>query len=297
MNKTKKVLIEMLTENTGRHFLDSGSAYGRNWERNQGRDFESEPECVFEFSRCAGPRDSRTVGIEFTLNVFHWLANRVEYCEDLDEDFKEFCEGKDTHPFALVEDWLDELETDDHLIDGDGNRQSVNTYNGEDALSQTLQYTTFEHEEHGYCVALSIHGGCDVRGGYTYPRIFQLAGDGYDLYDNARGHMGCDNCDATWYTDDTCNWYPNNGETKPEDWKVFGFEPGQVVCDRNPQPHDKHTHGEDALCNFARDVDFNAAKDALFDANKTSDVGTVLVAGGKSSCPECHEGTLSIGSY
>lgn len=43
---TAEVIASMLTENTGRHMLDSGGAYGRNWERNHGRDVES-------FSRCA----------------------------------------------------------------------------------------------------------------------------------------------------------------------------------------------------------------------------------------------------
>ena len=43
--KTADVIISMLKENTGAHFLDSGGAYGRNWERNQARDFESEPAC------------------------------------------------------------------------------------------------------------------------------------------------------------------------------------------------------------------------------------------------------------
>ena len=34
-NELKKKVIEMLQENTGRHMLDSGGAYGRHWERNQ----------------------------------------------------------------------------------------------------------------------------------------------------------------------------------------------------------------------------------------------------------------------
>ena len=29
----------MLTENTGKHMLDSGGAYGRHWERNQKKSF------------------------------------------------------------------------------------------------------------------------------------------------------------------------------------------------------------------------------------------------------------------
>lgn len=35
LTSTERVLIAMLTENTGRHMLDSGGAYGRNWERNR----------------------------------------------------------------------------------------------------------------------------------------------------------------------------------------------------------------------------------------------------------------------
>jgi len=36
-NDTADILAGMFTENTGRHMLDSGGAYGRNWEHNQGR--------------------------------------------------------------------------------------------------------------------------------------------------------------------------------------------------------------------------------------------------------------------
>ena len=32
---TEKMVFELITENTGQHFLDSGGAYGRHWERNQ----------------------------------------------------------------------------------------------------------------------------------------------------------------------------------------------------------------------------------------------------------------------
>ena len=42
---TKQIIYEMLTENTGTHFLDSGGEDGRNWQRNQKKtleDFENE---------------------------------------------------------------------------------------------------------------------------------------------------------------------------------------------------------------------------------------------------------------
>jgi hypothetical protein len=47
---------------------------------------------------------------------------------------------------------------------GEGDPITVNTYNGEDLLSQILQfvYFTYNCEPH---VLLQTHGGCDVRGG------------------------------------------------------------------------------------------------------------------------------------
>jgi len=46
-NQTSKVIYQMLTESTGKHFLDSGGEDGRYWQRNQKRsfkDFQNEPE-------------------------------------------------------------------------------------------------------------------------------------------------------------------------------------------------------------------------------------------------------------
>ena len=50
MKNTKQLIYKMLTQNTGAHFLDSGGAYGRNWERNQVKtieDFENEHEEIY----------------------------------------------------------------------------------------------------------------------------------------------------------------------------------------------------------------------------------------------------------
>ena len=33
--QTQQAIFEMLTENTGKHFLDSGGDNGRHWQRNQ----------------------------------------------------------------------------------------------------------------------------------------------------------------------------------------------------------------------------------------------------------------------
>ena len=35
--ETKELIYQMLTENTGSHFLDSGGAGNRHWQRNQNK--------------------------------------------------------------------------------------------------------------------------------------------------------------------------------------------------------------------------------------------------------------------
>ena len=52
--ETQQEIYAMLTENTGAHMLDSGSAYGRHWQRNQSKtiqDFDNEPESIVVFDK------------------------------------------------------------------------------------------------------------------------------------------------------------------------------------------------------------------------------------------------------
>ena len=100
-SSTAQVLEEMLRENTGTHFLDSGGyprhdeqgryagsdcGYGRNWERNQRRAFSDEPETVLSF---------KYGGIDVTHSVYHWLLERVEFDADMQALFDEFVDGRD----------------------------------------------------------------------------------------------------------------------------------------------------------------------------------------------------------
>jgi hypothetical protein len=193
------IIEKMLRENTGAHFLDSGSAYGRNHERNQSRKFKSEPAATADFK----------YGVEVTVNLYHWLADRVTFAPNLDKRFQRFCakeENKNESYFALVGMWLASLDGVTGLY-GEGKPLTVNTYNGEDLLSQTIQYTYFTLDHTSY-VLLQIHGGADVRGGYTVPRVFEAS---ESMFDNARATIYCtgdrDACGAYWDTDDTCHWY------------------------------------------------------------------------------------------
>ena len=212
--ETKEVLAEMLKENVGRSMLDSGgipkydadgkyigseSGYGRAFERNQSRDFEAEQPSTLSWR----------YGLEVTHNVYHWLNERLYYSSEWQEKFDAYAalpENEDEGWLALMEGFFDHLRAAGHEVGGiygDGDPFTVNTYNHQSLLSQTLQfaYGTVDGES---VVLLQIHGGADVRGGYTAPKAFVEDGNVGDfaILDDVRGSVYCRACEARWSTDD-----------------------------------------------------------------------------------------------
>ena len=190
---TAQILHDMLTENTGRHMLDSGGSCGRAWQRNQGRAFENEPEVSL---------DASYDYLDITLNLYHWLKSRLEYNEDLDNRFQEFSTSDEMDKeswfacgdafMTLLQEEAEENGTDFGGIYGEDDPQTVNTYNHESLLSQVIQYTYWEDED-GAHVLLQIHGGADVRGGYTRPVFFDVDDSSSELamFDDSDAHIYC----------------------------------------------------------------------------------------------------------
>jgi hypothetical protein len=163
--KKQKLIYKMLTENTGKHFLDSGGAYGRNWERNQKKkieDFMNEPEERISFDGSYLYRN---------VSVFHYLS-QLETDEICDKFNRMKVKDWDCEDFYGVSakqgEYLERL--------GAKELRTFNTYNGDSDLSQVLQGSFIElfidgqYEEY---LLLQIHGGCDVRGGYTDAKLFK----------------------------------------------------------------------------------------------------------------------------
>jgi hypothetical protein len=220
-SETRRILREMLTENTGRAMCDSGDYYGRNWQMNQGKDFDAMPASIL---RAYVRKDQ--LDLELTHNVYHWLAEKLDYAPKMDRMFRRFSDRRNG------DSWLQEMEEFTSRLEqhgatgiyGDGSPMTVNTYNGEDLLSQVLQYCYFEFQHESY-VLLQIHGGCDVRGGYTRPRAFTLNSE-LNIFDNARAVLypdpqgftdrhqlnmftgrTCEDTAPNWFTDDGCHFY------------------------------------------------------------------------------------------
>jgi len=225
LSKTKKVLDQMLKENTGTHMCDSGGAYGRHWQRNQDKDFEKMPRSTVEF-RVYKHGDKVEPEIMVTHNIYHWLESRLEFCPEMDKlfhgRFLKECDGENndtvistipgTSPYSgggqktwmeLMEEfpeWLKTLKDRyrqpkyENVTDFYGNGDPVirYTYNEQNCLSQDIQYLYFEIGDSSY-VALQIHGGCDARGGLTRPRLFEVDESSSELpmFDCGRASIYC----------------------------------------------------------------------------------------------------------
>lgn len=389
--KTQEVIAGMLVENCGTNLLDSGDAYGRHFQRNQGRDFATEKSSVVEFDICNDKLD-----ISMVHNLYHWLERRLELDNSLDGIFhgafriavdhvdEDESLSEALHPdirrrlanrdekswLQLMEEfpaWVAEhVSTEDDSILGicpphhrwprepkepgqsktrrarkaaaaqyakamemyrsklevvraanskyrehkdqlcnvggiynEGDPITVNSANGEDMLSQVIQFVYFTWNNEAYII-LQIHGGADVRGGYTKPRVFRAdsCGDETEIFDTAKGHIFCtgkdhhpaalkrkefqesqlalpgvkvetinfDDCNANWYTDDSCNFYDDGN------------------CGRN------YTNLEDMSCvDLEKEIDEHEDEVLEVGALVPGDwrPGVVCVLDGKAYCPHC----------
>ena len=196
LTSTERAIISQLTEDTGIAMCDSGGAYGRHWERNQGWKFIDEPVTSLSFHEGF---------IDATHNVFHWLNERVEYDAVMTRKLKNF--GRrvmyaDAYWPEVMEAFAGEYGGDEESIG------SVNTYNGEDLLSQTLRYYHwYNRDTCNEYAAIQIHGGCDVRGGYTAPKVYRVSDS---LFDNAHASIYCSLCCARWESEGGYYWSPDD---------------------------------------------------------------------------------------
>lgn len=291
-DKTAIVLGEMLKENTGRHFLDSGGAYGRHWERNQSRNFESELPSRVKFSTGNGHSE----GIEHYHNLYHWLKERLDFAKGWQDVFDEFANT----PELMEMSWSDCLEAfAAHLKKLGytiGNRvDSFYTYNNENMVDQDfiayvfdLEYDPEVDEKTGldsgiYLIAIQIHNGCDARGGFTSPKFFEGSEDDYSIYDYARGTIHCDDQGEHW-------WETFNGGYSYESDYMPSFESLEFVDseltpeEMNKKVRDYQKQLEYVLTKYQPLPGFEQPSFGLEPFSR----GKILVdTEGNGYCPEC----------
>ena len=177
-DNTEAVIYGMLTENTGTHFLDSGGSNGRAWQRNAMKtleDFKNEPEAYFEGGEYP----------EVGKSTFWHLVNNLEHDAGLTAAYHEFAKAYEDEGWLEINElWLDKLGIEEEGEFYSDARFTFNTYNFSDywLVDQTLLGTAFGMGGSEY-VILQVHGGADVRGGYTRPQVFRMMNgkDGFIL--------------------------------------------------------------------------------------------------------------------
>ena len=170
-----QTITAMLKENTGKNFLDSGGSTNRHWQRNQlVEDFSTTEPVTWELDTYNDQTE-----LLVTLNVYHYLMDLslddrcIAFNSLQDSDGGDWVTNSDFYgmPKSGV-DYLAELQECNEFEIG----RTFNTYNDESILSQTLQGTFIDIDDEKY-VLLQIHGGADVRGGYTTSKLFNLGGE------------------------------------------------------------------------------------------------------------------------
>jgi len=178
--RVENLVYKMLTENTGSHMLDSGGAYGRAWQRNAKKtikDFRDAPSCWLEIEM----HSETNLNFSPTISVFHYMSENLDLDDICDKFNKKTVENWDSEEFYGVSDKGEKFLLEHFDREGD----NWNTYNWESNLSQVLQGATLKHKETGdEYILIQVHGGCDVRGGYTDAKLFK-SDCGYFLSEGA----------------------------------------------------------------------------------------------------------------
>lgn len=256
---TEKRIVEMLTENTGVNMLDSGGAYGRAWQRNrQIEDFRKQPNPIVEIyapykykSENDGKMHKMGAEISVSYDLFHYLTNFLELTDkgtlsakNIQIKFEKYAEKPENQNvgwLALMEEFMEKLHEkheDSELLG------TTNTYNYDNILNGTLQYRLIDIQDKRF-ILLQIHGGCDVRGGYTKPQFFEVVGyDPHNMFcaqSDLRSSCKCGKLNA--YSDDCgYHWYFTNKKGYEKEHSLIN----RLKFVKNPDPK---AYGKDkAFC-------------------------------------------------
>ena len=171
----EKIIYKMLTESTGEHFLDSGGAYGRHWQRNQKKslnDFKNEKYITFDDDLA-------------TKSLFHHLTESLTFNSELTNKLNNWIERDKYHysdnPKGRCNDMESVEQFMSEIIYPDKKINCHYTYNEDNVLSQDIQFIYSEIYETDI-IAVSIHNGCDARGGFTDYKIFNVNWDMFLSY-------------------------------------------------------------------------------------------------------------------
>ena len=242
--ETESILHDMLVQNSGASILDSGSAYGRQWERNRKvADFRTLPAITYRVEE----KPNYYGEVIISKQIFHFLNNHLTYDEKEQKSFEAWCDSKNQpKDTQAVEDYVKDFIELRSLVEQGHIEEATfpygvvgksdNTYNQQNLLDHDFQYIEANHRENANKLFISIHTGTDIRGGYSDTKCFEESDYDTIWIDLNHCYLQCkcgsvytDDCAEHWYEGDWCRVEENGLPTrwKPKDEKF--------VCDRCKQ--------------------------------------------------------------
>lgn len=190
----KALITRLLRQDTGRHFLDSGSAYGRHHERNA---VLTDAELVdWDFRLVVRPTH-----FEVSRNVADYLYKGFDFDREHTNRLMAFSRSTK----FKQEDWTDCLKAYLESVDGCFlSGKSGNTCNYQTLLTQSVHYVGIDLPDRcGDYYAVRVHQGCDLRGGYGE---FVIADATDEMFNFSNATLHCKHGHYL-YTDDAYHWY------------------------------------------------------------------------------------------
>lgn len=198
-----EVIKNMMCEDTGRNLLDSGDAYGRHYEENKKNGIMTGPQKVDFWTD--GEKETELNPI---VPLYDFLTYNLEVdgdSERFEDEFYNYIKVNDLNPYSVYD--IEETIKVIGEYSGYGDLEMINTYNYGSVLSQTIQFIMFSDGYDNIYVCLQIHNGCDVRGGYTLPKIFYVENPEYFITGTTDAIISCGCRDYNYYDYDSIETY------------------------------------------------------------------------------------------
>lgn len=168
------IIDNLLKEPIAHVLCDSGRPYGYRYEKNREEGYLKGLNPVDAYTN----EDTKERTLEITIPVYDFLTYNLEKDTEIEADILSDLETLGINPYDIydVEEFLKNGKAGNHYISSTGiyDINYINTYNGEEFLSQTLLWCPFKVDDEDDYIFLEVHNGADVRSGYTKPQIFRV---------------------------------------------------------------------------------------------------------------------------
>ncbi|MBK6906311.1 MAG: hypothetical protein IPH08_04080 [Rhodocyclaceae bacterium] len=200
----RRRLNAQLCESTGTHFMDSGGANGRMWQRNAKSPPKDKPMEWYEWEvyggrlSCGYTRNTLDVLCEWLHDGDIATSVRRSWGQFLRQEGAREERADAAGEYRSNRSWEELL---DAWADQCGHKREggAYTYNEDNCLSQDIVYDLMKTPAGDEFVILRTHNGCDARGGFSSPTFWESEGgcagpdsywggelsiDSYELRDN-----------------------------------------------------------------------------------------------------------------